>query len=244
MLVKTRAIALHFVKYAESSIIAWLYTEKFGRQSYIIHAVRTRKPKFPASFFLPLTLLEMDVYYKPDRDIQRIKEMNCALHFHSIPFNVVKSTIALFISELLHRTLKEEEANAPLFDFLLHAIQLLDMKDEGIQNFHLAFLMHYMKFLGIYPFQPEPASVKILQTDFVLPPDAGVTEKKGLEQLLRCSLAQPEKIEISNKTRSYLLERIMEFYMYHLDQINGMRSLQVLKDVFHTTGQKEHNYEL
>jgi DNA repair protein RecO (recombination protein O) len=232
MLVKTRAIALHYVKYAESSIIACLYTEKFGRQSYIINSVRTKKPAFPASFFLPLTLLETDVYYRPGRDIQRIKEMTCMLHFHSIPFQVTKSTIALFMAELLFKTLKEEEANPALFDFLIHAIQLLDMKDEGMQNFHLVFLIHYMKFLGIYPFQSEIKGMIDYQPVFNLPADAGVREKKGFEQLVRCSLTQLGDIRLTNKTRSFLLERIMEFYMIHLDQITGIRSLQVLKDVF------------
>jgi len=232
MLIKTRAIALHSVKYAESSIIAWLYTEKFGRQSYIINSVRTKKPSFPASFFLPLTLLEIDMYYKPGRDIQRIKEMVCLLHFHSIPFHVVKSTIALFISEVLFKTLKEEEANPALFDFFMNAIQLLDIKDEGIQNFHLAFLLQYMKFLGIYPFQPELSGVKDYQPVFILPPDAKDSEKEGFEQLVHSSLAQLEIIRISNKTRSFLLDRIMEFYMYHLDQIAGIRSIKILKEVF------------
>jgi len=232
MLVKTRAIALHYVKYSESSIIACLYTEKFGRQSYIINAVRKKRPAVPPSFFLPLTLLETDVYYKSGRDIQRIKEMTCLLHFHSIPFQVVKSTIALFIAELLYKTLKEEETNPALFDFLIHAIQLLDIKDEGIQNFHLVFLLHFMKFLGIYPFHPETEGMKNYLPVFNLPPDAGAGEKKGLEQLIRSSLSQLGEISLTHKTRSFLLERIMEFYRIHLDQVTGMRSLQVLKEVF------------
>jgi DNA repair protein RecO (recombination protein O) len=232
MLVKTRAIALHYVKYSESSIIACLYTEKFGRQSYIINSVRTKRPAIPASFFLPLTLLETDVYYKPGRDIQRIKEITCMLHFHSIPFKIVKSTIALFIAELLFKTLKEEEANPALFDFLIHSIQLLDIKDEGIQNFHLVFLLHYMKFLGIYPFQPEMYGMKDYQPVFNLPPDAGVREKKGFEQLIHSSLSQLGEISLTHKTRSFLLERIMEFYTVHLEQVTGIRSLQVLKEVF------------
>ncbi len=232
MLVKTRALVLHAVKYSESSIIACLYTERYGRQSYIIHSVRTKRPAFPASFFLPLTLLEADAYYKPGRDIQRIKEVNCILHFQSIPFQVVKSTIALFIAELLYKTLREEESNPALFDFLVHAIQLLDIKEEGIQNFHLVFLLDYMKFLGIYPFQPEIEGLKADQPAFILPPDTGAVEKHGFEQLIHGSLAELGSIKLTHKTRSFLLERIMEFYSLHLDQVTGLRSLQVLREVF------------
>ena len=233
MLIKTRAIALHYVKYGESSIIACLYTEKLGRQSCMVSSVHKKNSLFPVSFFLPLTLLEMDLYYKSQREVQRIKEMNCLVHFNTIPFNIQKSTIALFISELLYKTLKEEEANPGLFDFLFNAIQLLDMKEEGSRNFHLAFLLHYMKYLGIFPSEQEIERLPEGQQDFILPADAGKNEKDGLKQLMGCSLGQLEDIRITNRTRSFLLEKIIDFYLYHLDQIKGIHSIQVLKEVFH-----------
>jgi DNA repair protein RecO (recombination protein O) len=233
MLIKTRAIALHYVKYGESSIIACLYTEKLGRLSCIVSSMHKKKSSFPASYFLPLTLLEMDLYHKPKREVQRIKEMNCLMHFNTIPFHIEKSTIALFISELLYKTLREEEANPALFDFLFNAVQLLDIKEEGSCNFHLAFLLHYMKYLGIFPFQQENERLTESQQDFILPFDAGVDEKEGLNQLMHSSLGQLEKIRITNKTRSFLLDRIIEFYLYHLDQMAEIRSIQVLKEVFH-----------
>jgi DNA repair protein RecO (recombination protein O) len=233
MLIKTRAIALHYVKYGESSIIACLYTEKLGRQSCIVSSVHKKNSSFPASFFLPLTLLEMDLYHKSRRDIQRIKELNCLMHFSTIPFNIQKSTIALFISDLLYKTLKEEEANHALFDFLFNAIQILDMKEEGSMNFHLAFLLHYMKYLGIFPFRQEIERFDETRHDHILPADAGEEEAEGLTQLMNTSLGQLENIRITNKIRNFLLDRIIDFYLYHLDQMAGIRSIQVLKDVFH-----------
>ncbi|MBN2275646.1 MAG: DNA repair protein RecO [Bacteroidales bacterium] len=232
MLEKTRAIVLHNVKYAESSIITSLYTEQFGRLSCMVNAVRSKRTSFPASFFLPLTILEIDLYHKPGRDLQRIREMSCWLHFNSIPFQIVKSTIALFIAELLYKTIREEESNRALFDFLIHAIQLLDIKEEGIQNFHLVFLLQYMKFLGIYPFLPEHNGVNDNHPVFLLPADAGDNEKNGFWQLAGGSLAQLENIRLTNKTRSYLLDSIIEFYMVHFGQMTGINSLQVLKEVF------------
>jgi len=233
MLIKTRAIALHYVKYGESSIIACLYTEKLGRQSCMVSSVRKKNSLFAASFFLPLTLLELDMVHKQQRDIQRIKELNCLMHFTTIPFNIHKSTIALFISELLYKTLKEEEANPALFDFLFNAIQLLDMKEEGSLNFHLAFLLHYMKYLGIFPSGQHTENQAEGRYDLILPVNAGDEEKKGLNQLMNISLGQLENIRITSKTRSFLLDRIIDFYLYHLDQMAGIRSIQVLKEVFH-----------
>jgi DNA repair protein RecO (recombination protein O) len=232
MLVKTHAIVLHFVKYAESSIIASLYTEMFGRQAFLINAVRTRKSKYPASFFQPLTVLEIDMYYKAGRDIQRIKEIACPWHFHSIPFTVTKSTIALFISEILYKTLKEEEANPQLFHFLASSIQLLDMKDEGIQNFHLVFLLQYSKFLGIYPLQTDSDGIHADQSLFLLSADFTDGEKRLLEQLANSSLSTLDSFELSNSTRGLLLDKLLNFLIYYLDQNTKIRSLKVLKEVF------------
>jgi DNA repair protein RecO (recombination protein O) len=159
--------------------------------------------------------------------------MNCLMHFNTIPFHIEKSTIALFISELLYKTLKEEEENPALFNFLFNAIQLLDMKEEGSRNFHLVFLLHYMKYLGIFPFEHDNERLTEGPQDFILSADAAEEEKEGMNQLMRSSLGHLESIRITNKTRSILLDRIIGFYLYHLDKMAEIRSIQVLKEVFH-----------
>ena len=44
MLIKTRGIVLSYLKYRESSIIARVYTERLGVQSYVVNSVRKAKP--------------------------------------------------------------------------------------------------------------------------------------------------------------------------------------------------------
>ena len=211
MLVKTHAIVLHFIKYAETSIIVSLYTEKLGRQTIIVNSVFTNKPKFPPSFFLPLTILELDMYYKAGREIQRIKEINCNFHFQSIPFQINKSAIALFISEVLYKTIKEEEANQKLFDFLVNAIKLLDMKEAGIQYFHISFLIQLLKYIGLYPFKPDSHELISEEISAILPPNSNENLINGLKQICQYSLSQLENIKINHETRTVLLENIIDF---------------------------------
>src|SRR5512133_3092423 len=137
MLIKTRAIVLHHVKYGESSLIVTLYTERHGRMTCMVSGIRSKKTHLSLTFFQPLTLLEAEIYYRPNREVHRLKELSCPFHYTSIPFAITKSTISLFIAEILWLTLREEEANEELFNFLFHAFQLLDTKDEGVANFHL-----------------------------------------------------------------------------------------------------------
>ena len=103
MLQKTQGIALSYLRYRETSIIARVYTEEFGLQSYIVNGVRSAKSKNNRiALFQPLTLLEMVVYYKNDRDLHRLSEVKTNHPFQSLPFEVAKSTIALFVTEMLN----------------------------------------------------------------------------------------------------------------------------------------------
>ena len=74
MLVKTRGIVLNFIKYRESSIIALIYTEQLGLQTYIVNSVRKKGPGSRIALFQPFTLLDMVVYTSPKGGITRISE--------------------------------------------------------------------------------------------------------------------------------------------------------------------------
>jgi len=235
MLSKTRAIVLHHIKYGDSGLIITLYTEKFGRMSCMVSGVRAKKTKLPVTLFQPLTLLDADVYYKQSRELQRLKEASCSFRYDSIPFTVTKSTIALFLAEILYLTLREEESNPSLFDFLIHAFQLLDSKSEGIPNFHLLFLLHYSKYLGFFPGLPEYKRKAMLSPDLRhfrdLPPEAS----RALDMMLTTSPAFPEHITLTNSSRAVLLDRIIRYYQEHLGEAGRIKSVQVLKDIFNQT---------
>jgi DNA repair protein RecO (recombination protein O) len=232
MLIKTRAIVLHQIKYGESSLIVSLYTEKYGRLTCIANGVRGKRVRFPVTFFQPLTLLEIDMYYKQSRELYRIKEIYCPFHYNTIPFNIKKSTIALFIAEILYRTLQEEESNTSLFAFLFHSFQFLDTNDEGIANFHLMFLLYFSQYLGIFPEELKGIRNGIhspeLQIFNGLPDDA----IEAVAIILSNPPAQLELVELTNHSRSILLERILKFYAEHLDGLSRLKSVQILREIF------------
>ncbi|MCK7537534.1 MAG: DNA repair protein RecO C-terminal domain-containing protein [Marinilabiliales bacterium] len=83
--------------------------------------------------------------------MQSVKEVRNAFVFSAIPYDLRKSSVALFIAEILYKTIREQEANYELFEYLFHTIQMLDLKPDGISNFHLYFLIQLTKYLGFYP---------------------------------------------------------------------------------------------
>ena len=241
MIHKTRGIVLHQIKYSDNSIIVTIYTELFGRQSYIIKGVHNKKSKIKSNLFQPLYLLEMDAYYKPNKNIQNVKEIQSAYIFSSMPYDIRKSSIALFIAEILYKTLQEHEANKDLFNYLFHSIQLLDLKDDSISNFHLYFLVHLSKYLGFFPnnnYSQEKCYFDLRAGSFMqIKPMHNSCLEKGLSkifsQLLTFSENQHQEIELSHSERMFLLEKLVEFYSLHHEGVVNIKSLGVLKEVLH-----------
>lgn len=221
MLYKTNGIVLHHINYGDTSIIAYIYTDLFGRQSFIVNSVRSSRSKLKLNVFQPLSIVELNVYFKENREIQRIKDIRFLIPQHEIPFQVIKSSIALFIAEILYRTLREEEQNEPLFEFLLHSIQLLDQTREGVNNFHLVFLIQLSKFLGIFP-----------DKTFIYSYGSGESERRILNELINSSLQTLDKFKINNSIRNSLLTKLLDHYQLHLEGMGQINSFSILKEIF------------
>jgi len=224
MLYKTRGIVLNYIKYRETSIITKIYTEEFGIQSYIVNSVRSKSSRPKIAFFQPLTLLDLVVYHKENTNLNRISEMRCSSSMVSIPFDQRKISVGIFLSEILIKSLKEEERNTALFNFLYGSILSLDKGEKGLENFHLQFLLQFSRYLG---FEPQTASEIFSQVFKGNYEDE--TEALLIDELLLSSYG--EEIKISNTVRRNILDLLLKYYEIHHEGLGQINSVQVLKDV-------------
>ncbi len=150
MLHKTRGIVLRVVKYGDTSVIAGIFTELFGIQSYIVNGVRSAKPQAAKGNLLqPGNILEMVVYHHEQKQLQRISEFKMAYIYTSLHYNVVKNTVALYIIELLQKCLKQPEQQLDLYYFAENTLQLLDGSEPPIAaNLPLYFTLKLAEMLG------------------------------------------------------------------------------------------------
>lgn len=239
MLHNTPGIVLHQVKYSESSVIAKIYTELFGLQSYMIRGIRSKKSTIKSALLQHLTLVDLVVYHKTKSNIHNIKEIKIAYPFQSIPYNIHKSSIAVFINEILYHVIKEEEANDDLFKFLFHAIQILDLKESQFTSFHYLFLIQLSKFLGFFP----KTNYSDQDCNFDLE-DGKFTHQKGPENmyipppfskyisdLSKQSFENLGSLTINTGHRNQLLEIILDYYRMHLPVPLKIKSHHVLQTV-------------
>jgi DNA repair protein RecO (recombination protein O) len=228
MLQKTRGIALSYIRYRETSIIARVYTEEFGLQSYIVNSVRTARSKNnKIALFQPLTLLEMVVYNKHDRDLHRLSEIKTSHPFQSLPFEVSKSTIAMFVTEMLNKVLKEEASSPVLFRFLVDSVLFLEEARTNYENFHLTFLLKLSFFLGFGPESAREFENQLRENSYPFLPDDEMDA--ALNSMLR--LPYGTAIRISRAARNELLDALVAYYQIHIDTIGEVKSLPVLREV-------------
>jgi DNA repair protein RecO (recombination protein O) len=220
MLHKTRGIVFRFIKYGDTSIIVTIFTELFGLQTYIVNGVRSKNAKGKIALYQPLTLLDLVVYYKENASIKRIKEVRCLHQYQSLHSDIRKSSIAMFINEVLNKTVKEENHAQEQFDFLIDSLIFLDDQKTGYENFHLIFLVKLSRFLGFGAHHVKD----VLQGIF-----SGQEEEEWIVQLIDADYGTA--LALTHAQRRSLLDILLRFYTTHIDSLGEIKSVQVLKDV-------------
>lgn len=241
MLHKTRGIVLHSMKYGDTGIITTIYTELFGRVSFLVQGIRSKKSPVKGNSLQALFLVEIEIYYKQGRELHRIKELKNTFPFCSIPFDIAKSTQAIFLAEILNKVLREEESRPELFEFLFYSIRFLDLLSEGISNFHLIFLVQLSRYLGFGPtnnFSVEMPYYDLMAGIFVptIPPYPHYLNKEEssiFADLLSMSYEKAPEFKISQAVRNTLPERILEYFSLHLGSNINIKSLDILRQILH-----------
>ncbi len=240
MLVKTRGIFLHYVKYSDTSIIAHIYTEAFGQQSYIISGIHGKRSRTKVNLFQPLFLLELEAFHKPNHStIQRLKDARLAVPLTSMPFEIVKSSQSMFIAELLSKLLREEEANTDLFEFLFSSIKLLDMLEDSAHNFLIVFLFNLTRYLGIAPKEknnPHECYFDLMSASFEQGEPVHhhfLNQEQSLhfEKLFHAEYAQFDQLVFNNRIRRELLDALIFYYKVHLEIETEFKSLNIMREI-------------
>ena len=238
MLTTTKAIVLSKLKYKDYDLIVNCYSQEKGLITLIVKGVlKSKKGKFKAAYFQPLNILETVIDVKEKRTLQYFKEVKIGYHFSSVQSNIVKSTIALFLSEVLNNALKEEEQNLALYSFLETSLILFD-QSEIDTNFHLIFLLQLCKYLGFYP---DVTAINLPYFDLESGRfQSSIFSKNHItgrnltifKQLLGTKFDESKSLNIKATQKRELLNMILLYFQLHLDGFKHPKSVGVLNQVF------------
>ena len=220
MLHKTRGVVFRFTKYGETSIIVNIFTELFGLQGYIVNGVRSKSGKNKAALFQPLTLLDLVVYHRENANLNRISEVKCLYPYRSIPLDIRKSSIAVFINEVINKSIKEESHAGELCQFIIDSFIALDNLVIGTENFHLIFLLKLSRLLGFGAHNTEEVmGIRAIDQE----------TEKILDLLIKSDYLHT--VTLTNSQRRVILDLLLKFYGDHIEPFGEIKSIQVLREV-------------
>ena len=243
---KTGGIVLRTVKYGETSVIATIYTAKFGIQSYLVNGIRKASVKGSKAVLLqPGALLDMEVYHSELKNLQRIKDMSWGHVYTNLYSDVVRNSIATYMVELLTKVFRQPETNEELYHFLEDAFLCVDRSSQDVTaNFAIWFSLQLPQFFGLQLQEATPHLTEasgfyldLMAGNFtsVQPQHSQYLEGEWaliISDLLK--VMQPDELaqfKLKKEARRVLLHALLQFYQYHFQDFGTLRSLNILQEV-------------
>ncbi len=227
MLKKTTGIVLNAIKFKETSIIVKIFTREIGLKAYLVNGVRTQSKSSKVAFYQPLTLLDLVVYDKTNSGLNRISETRLLRSNQLISFEFTRTGIALFITEVISKSIYENYQNEALFDFLELSIIELDQSTAKLDLFPIVFLIELAGFLG---FAPDTAQGYLDESRSQPFSSEEIAEaSRFLSELMDKGYTCEEKIAL--KLRRKLLDHLLDFYSEHLENPGIWKSMAILRQV-------------
>ena len=238
MLIHTSAIVLNHIRVGDNGHIVHLYTRTHGPMSVMVKG--SKRSSIRSVFMQPLSLIEVVINQRPKQSLHHIKESKPAHIYSYIPYNPIKSAIAMFLAEWLSHSIKEQHPDEPLYHFIVESMQTFDKMNSGSANFHLVFLIKLTRFLGIFPnlsnfdegvyFDLQNSQFTNLipiQRHYLNPDDS-----LAFAHLMRLNYDTMFRFHLNREQRQHILSEIERYYKLHIAGFGTLKSLDVLEQLF------------
>ena len=221
-------------------MIVDMFTRAHGRMSFVVTMPKSARSKIRKQFFQPLSMLSLEYDYRPKEQLQKIKEATILHPYSSLPFDMDKLTVGMFISEFLYHSLYGEQSNEQMFDYISDSLQWFDSSPSPASNFHLVFMMRLSRFLGFYPNLDDYvqgcvfdlrngsfSSVAPLHSDYLSSAEASL-----MSLMMRMNYPTMHLFKFTRAQRNRLLDVIVQYYRLHIPGFPDMKSLDVLRNIY------------
>jgi len=235
----TEAIVLQLYPYKDNGAVVKLYSKNKGLISCWASSIHKKSSKTKVNLLQPLSIIKIEINDKENNSLIQLKEIETSVQTHGISLHIEKSTIAIFLSELLIKLLKESSTDESFYEFIRASILLLNETNEKCANFHILFMIVLADHFGLLPkgdYSPNTSyfnlkdgvyqSIAPMHPHFIYP-----AESEWLSRLSSYKLEDFYKPSIPSASRKILLRGLLEYFELHL-AITPLKSHLVLEEIF------------
>lgn len=236
-----QGIVIRTTRYGESSVIAEVLTAQEGSVAVIASGLRSKRGRAHAALLKTGTSVNVILYFKPGANMHRLKEAQAGYRMSSIPFSIVKSSLLLFLIDVARNAFRSYSEHESSYHFLMTHIRELDQRNERLSWVPIEFMMNLSQHLGFGPEfdqSENPGYFDLRQGVFTatLPPHHNIVSENDAQTFwllgrhLRHGTPPPD---MDRYTRQRLLDALILFFRFHIDQFQSPKSHEVLSQLFH-----------
>ena len=243
MIEKIEGFVIDVIKHSDRHNVVTLYTRLRGRMSFLSPVSKGKTGRMKNSRIMPLSYISAEVRLKGNKTLQLLPAVAPVVVWRSLYFSPVKSSLVFFMSEFLNNLLRNYPADTALWDYIRESLMFLDEADDlKLANFHIAFLVRMLPFVGITPpisgYSPG-SYFNMEKADFILNPISRNSsnlltqaDTSFLPRLYRISFINQHRFRFTSATRSRILSLLLRYYSLHLPMPSSLKSLEILHTLF------------
>lgn len=233
MLLSTKGIVFKTIKFQETSLIVKIFTMSHGLQTFMVKGIRSTKANGKAGIFQPGMLLDIVMNYQESKQFNHLREYRSLVVYSTVMDDVRKSSVLMFLIEVLAQCIEENSEDERLYTFIEQSLVNFD-QDAFDPDFHLHFLLEFMKHLGIYPRGRQSSSLlyfnikegeftdRLLSKEFICSAD---------DSSLLDSVLSNQPPPLKRADRQKLTRLILDYFGFHMENFKGVKSLSILEAV-------------
>lgn len=237
MIITTPGIVLHSTKYSDTSLIAKIYTEAQGTQSFIVKGAFGKKSRIKAALFSPMAMVSITYNDHGGDKLKYLKDIVRRSTTADMGFDPVKSSILLFYNELVYKLLFDAGPDTVLFHFLEDEILKIAEAETCSADTPMRFLIRLSIVLGFFPennYSESTPYFSLTEGRFQQWRLDEQSELPEAESRYLAHLLREEETPIPDRqTRNNLLRYLIEYYKTHNEHLSNMESIAVLADILH-----------
>ena len=146
-IIRTRAFVIKTIPFKDTSLIARLFTESHGKVAVLAKGARNLKSPF-RGYLEPLSLLEVQFYYKPTRDIQTLSQAETIRSFLSNSTEIEPTIMATAILECIEKFIRDHHEDVPVFTLVLDALNYIEAQSDNSQLAFVYFILNLTTLMG------------------------------------------------------------------------------------------------